>query len=165
MLPRDRSASHWHQITPDMSMPNDTEASPHWPKAAVSTAVFRDGLVLLAERGKPPYSGVWSLPGGHVEPGETVRTAALREIREETGIEACLAGLLDVHDVIHHNPDGSLRVHYILNIFYARWLSGEPVAADDCRNARFVRLENLSDYPLTRGAADFISRAHAAIRR
>lgn len=136
-------------------------SAPHWPKAAVSAAIFRDRMVLLAERSKPPNAGVWSLPGGHVEAGETVREAALREVDEETGIRATLDGLLDVHDVIARHEDGQLRAHYVLTIFYGHWLGGEPVAASDCRTARFVPLDALTEYPLTVNAERFIRRAYA----
>ncbi|MCB1511842.1 MAG: NUDIX hydrolase [Hyphomicrobiaceae bacterium] len=134
---------------------------PHWPKAAVSAAIFRDGMVLLAERGKQPSAGLWSLPGGHVEAGETVREAALREVGEETGVRASLEGLVDVHDVIGRQTDGSLRAHYVLTIFFGHWLGGEPQAASDCRTARFVPLDALREYPLTVNAEHFIRRAHA----
>ena len=99
-----------------------------WPRAAVSAAIFRDGRVLIAERAKGPMSGVWSLPGGHVEAGETTRVAALRELREETAVEATLDGLVDVVDVIRHDGDGNLAVHYILTVFHGTWRAGEPVA-------------------------------------
>jgi 8-oxo-dGTP diphosphatase len=138
-----------------------------WPKAAVSAAIFRDGQVLLAERGKPPLTGIWSLPGGHVETGETVRQAALREVMEETGITAEIVGHLDVHDVIVLTDDdgkaGNLRAHYVLNVFYGRWLAGEPKAASDCRNARFVDVDDVAGYPLTNGAEGFIRRAYAKL--
>ena len=72
----------------------------HWPKCAASIAVFRGNEVLLVERAKPPRAGLWSLPGGHIEPGETASAAAAREVLEETGIAATIAGLLDVQDVL-----------------------------------------------------------------
>ncbi len=131
-----------------------------YPRAAVSTAVFRDGLILIGERGKPPRQGIWSLPGGHVEPGETVREAALREVQEETAITAEIFGLLDVHDVISQDAEGRLRAHYVLTIFYGRWCDGEVVAGSDCRNARFVPLDALRTYPLTAGVETFIHRAY-----
>ena len=59
-----------------------------WPRCAASAAVLRGREVLLVERAKGALAGYWSLPGGHIEPGETARSAALREVREETGVEA-----------------------------------------------------------------------------
>lgn len=135
------------------------QEAPKWPRAAASGVIFRDGTVLLVERGKPPVSGVWSLPGGHIEPGETAREAARREIMEETGVTAELLGLADVHDVIIEDRSGALTAHYLLAVFYGRWLAGEPVAATDCRNARFVALEDVGKYPLTDGAQRIIETA------
>ncbi|HUS98465.1 MAG TPA: NUDIX hydrolase [Hyphomicrobiaceae bacterium] len=145
-----------------MTTPTPFPSDPprQWPRCAVSVAIFRHGKILLAERGKPPLAGVWSLPGGHVEPGETTRSAALRELLEETGITAELSGHLDVHDVISRTTNGELRAHYVLNIFYGIWRTGEPIAASDCRTARFVTLGELATYNLTNGAEDYIRRAH-----
>ncbi|MCL4765937.1 MAG: NUDIX hydrolase [Hyphomicrobiaceae bacterium] len=131
-----------------------------WPRAAASAAVFRGGAVLLVERGKPPAGGVWSLPGGHIEPGETAREAARREVAEETGVTAELLGLADVHDVIIRDAAGALTAHYLLAVFYGRWLAGEPMAATDCRDARFVALGDVGSYPLTPGAQRIIETAH-----
>ncbi len=148
-----------------MSTTENTRASePRWPKAAASAAIFRGDAVLLVERGKPPLSGVWSLPGGHIEPGEPARDAAEREVAEEAGVRAELLGLADVHDVIIRNGAGVLRAHFLLAVFYGRWLAGEPVAATDCRNARFVPLNEIGTYPLTDGAERIIAKAARLLR-
>lgn len=136
-----------------------------WPKAAASAVVFRDDCVLLVQRGKPPVSGVWSLPGGHIEPGETAREAAQREIKEETGVTMELVGLADVHDAIIRDASGALLAHYLLAVFYGRWLAGEPVAASDCRDARFVPLNDVPRYQLTEGAQRIIETAHQLLQR
>lgn len=114
------------------------------PQAAVGVICIRDGHVLLVRRGTPPMTGEWSLPGGRIEPGEPVREAALRELREETGIEAALVGLVDVVDAIVKNREGTLITrHFVLTDFAARWISGEPVAGDDADEARFIPLADL----------------------
>jgi 8-oxo-dGTP diphosphatase len=130
---------------------------------AASIAVFRDGHVLLVERGKGPRRGIWSLPGGHIEPGETARAAAQRELAEETGVDADILGLVDVHDVIMRRDDGELSAHYLLAVFYGRWRAGEPIAATDVAAARFVPLADVPGMPLTPGAIDFITRAHELV--
>jgi len=137
--------------------------NPRWPRVAASIAVFRDGEVLLVERGKGPRRGIWSLPGGHIEPGETARAAAQRELVEETGVVADLLGLVDVHDVIMRRENGDLAAHYVLAVFYGRWQENEPVAATDVAAARFVPLADVAGMSLTPGAADFISRAYQLI--
>jgi len=130
-----------------------------WPRCGASAAIFRGTEVLLVERGKGPLRGLWSLPGGHIEPGEAARAAALREVREETGVEADIAGLLDIHEVLRHDDGGRLTAHYLLIVFFGRWLGGEPAAGDDAAAARFVPVEALGTLPLTDGAASFIHRA------
>ena len=130
-----------------------------WPRPAVSAAIFRDGQVLLIERGKGALRGLWSLPGGHVEPGEPVRDAARREVLEETGVTIDLRGLAGAVDVISRKPDGGLQAHYILTVFYGTWVSGEPAAQSDAAAARFVPLGGLGAYKLTAGAEGVIGRA------
>lgn len=130
-----------------------------WPRAAASAAIFRGSTVLLAERGHGPRKGVWSLPGGKIEAGETSRDAAMREIREETGLVVELAGLLDVHNAIIRDKAGKLEAHYLIAVYYGTCLRGEPVAATDISDARFVPLDEVSGYRLTDGAARLIVEA------
>ena len=142
----------------------DVPARGPWPRAAVSVAIYRFCAagrreVLLIERGKGALRGLWSLPGGHVEPGETVREAVMRELAEETGIAAELRGLVDVVDVIARDSNGELRAHYILSVFFGIWTGREPVAASDAAAARFVALADLGGYHMTDGAEAIITRA------
>ena len=112
-------------------------AAPRIPQPAAGVVCLRDGEVLLIRRGTPPRHGEWSLPGGRIEWGETAAVAALRELREETGVTADLLGLLDVVDGLFNGPDGALERHYLLIDYAARWVSGEPAAGDDATEARF----------------------------
>jgi len=141
------------------------EQAPVWPRGAASAAIFRGGEVLLIQRGKEgPFRGLWSLPGGRIEPGEPVRAAAVREVLEETGVVVELAGVLDIHDVIRRDPPGNLVSHYVLAVFYGRWISGEPVAGDDALMARFVALDSVHELHMTDGAADLVRRAAALLQ-
>lgn len=133
------------------------------PCPGVSAAVFRGRRVLLVERAKPPLLGFWSLPGGRVEPGETVRAAAVRELREETGIEADLMGIADVVDVMLRDATGALRKQYVLTVFYGIWRAGEPRAASDCAQARWVEPDQLPRFRLTQGAASVIAKAQRLV--
>jgi 8-oxo-dGTP diphosphatase len=115
------------------------------PVPAVGVVCLRGDEVLLIQRGTPPRMGEWSLPGGRIEPGEPAKTAALRELREETGVEAELVGLVDVVDAIFENRAGDrITRHYVLIDFAARWVSGEPIAGDDAAQARFFHQSELS---------------------
>ena len=93
--------------------------------------------MLLIRRGTPPRVGEWSLPGGRIERGERAQAAALRELAEETGVEADVLGLLDVVDGLFAAPGGALERHYLLVDYAVRWRSGEPRAGDDAADARF----------------------------
>ncbi|GLS00263.1 DNA mismatch repair protein MutT [Brevundimonas denitrificans] len=106
------------------------------PVPCVGVVCLRGDSVLLIRRGTPPRQGEWSLPGGRIEPGERAADAALRELREETGVAAEITGLVDVVDGLF--PEAGR--HYVLIDYAARWLSGEPVAGDDAVEARFVAL-------------------------
>jgi 8-oxo-dGTP diphosphatase len=119
------------------------------PVPAVGVVCFRGDNVLLIRRGSPPRRGEWSLPGGRIEPGERAVDAALRELREETGVEARITGLIDVVDGVF--PEAGR--HYVLIDYAAEWVSGDPVAGDDAVEARFVPLaqvDALIDWDETR---------------
>lgn len=115
------------------------------PVPAVGVLCLRGDEVLLVRRGNPPRAGEWSIPGGRIEPGEPAKDAALRELAEETSVEAELLGLIDVVDAIFENKAGDLVTrHYVLIDYVARWVSGEPVAGDDAAEARFFTADEIN---------------------
>ena len=107
------------------------------PVPAVGVVCLRGNEVLLIRRGTPPRIGEWSLPGGRIEPGERAIDAALRELGEETGVEARILGLIDVVDGIFADAGK----HYVLIDYVAEWTAGEPVAGDDASDAAFMSVE------------------------
>lgn len=141
-------------------MPPEALKRPEWPRPAASAAIFRGDTVLIVERGKGALPGTWSLPGGHIEPGETARDAAAREVSEETGLVVTLDGLVDVHDAIFRDGDGTLKAHYVLAVFRGHCTVGEPVAATDVLDARFVAIGDIDGYRMTPGAQGVIRRAY-----
>ena len=104
------------------------------PVPCAGVVCLRGGEVLLIRRGKAPLKGEWSLPGGRMEMGEGVAQTALRELAEETGVEAELLGLIDVVD--HFHEGGQM----VLIDYAARWTAGEPVGGDDAMEARFFAI-------------------------
>ncbi len=138
--------------------------SPARPTPAVGTVCFKDGHVLLIRRGTPPLQGEWSLPGGRIELGEKAADAALRELREETGIEARLVGLIDVVDAIFTSRrTGETSRHYVLADYAAVWVSGEPLAGDDAAEAAFFPIAALDDLELWDETVRIIHAAHALL--
>lgn len=107
------------------------------PVPAVGVVCLKGDEVLLIRRGTPPRQGEWSLPGGRLEPGERLADAALRELREETGVKAELIGLIDVVDGLF--PEAGR--HYVLIDYAALWTGGEPTAGDDAAEAVFLPFE------------------------
>ncbi|MHC8509458.1 MAG: NUDIX hydrolase [Rhodospirillales bacterium] len=124
-------------------------AYPDRPFAGVGAAVFKGDSVLLVRRGAPPREGAWSLPGGAQELGETALAGALREVMEETGVEAEPAGLIDVVDMIRHDDAGRVERHYTLAGFAMRWKAGEPRPGGDAAEAAFAPMSEITAFDLT----------------
>jgi 8-oxo-dGTP diphosphatase len=120
-----------------------------------SIAVFRGGAVLLVRRGRDPFRGLWSLPGGKIEPGEDPCCAALRELKEEAGIEAEVAGALDRIEVGAESGSGEGAL-YQLTVFYGRYASGVACAKSDAAEVAWLGLDGLSRLPMTEGTAALI---------
>ena len=114
------------------------------PIPAVLAVVERGGEVLLVRRANPPDQGLWGFPGGRMEIGETHLEAALRELGEETGVEADSPRLITVLDFIEHDSAGLLAHHFAMIAVLCRWRAGEAVAADDALEARWFGPEALA---------------------
>lgn len=111
---------------------------PEQPLIGLGAVVWNDGKVLMVQRGRPPRQGIWSLPGGLQLLGETVAEGIRREIREETGVEIELLGLVEVIDSVQQDPTGRVLYHYTIIDYAARWLAGEAVAGDDAAAVAWI---------------------------
>ncbi len=131
---------------------------PARPFLAASVAVFRGDRVLLAARAHPPMDRLFSLPGGLVEPGETLAEAALRELKEEVGVEADLAGFIDHVEVIERDRDGAVRLHFVICAHAARWRAGEPRTSDEAPEVRWVRESEVAQLVTTPGLAHILRK-------
>ncbi|HZQ06268.1 MAG TPA: NUDIX hydrolase [Anaerolineae bacterium] len=121
---------------------------PLHPIPGVGVIAFKDNTVLLVQRGKEPRRGEWSIPGGAVEVGETVREAALREFAEECGGDIELRDLVDVVDIFGRDDENKIRYHYIVADYWAEWRGGELYASSDVMDARWVSPDQLDEYGL-----------------
>lgn len=133
-----------------------------FPRLAASACVWREGRVLLIQRARP-IAGQWSLPGGHVEPGEATQDAAARELLEETGVTAALTAFVGLYDVIRHDASGLLTAHYAIACYTGFWQSGEAMAASDALSADWVPPEAIAQLFSTTGLADTVLRARSLL--
>lgn len=132
---------------------------PERPILAASVAVLREGRVLLAARGRPPSEGLFSLPGGLVETGETMAEAALRELREEVGVEAELIGLIAPVEFIERDEEGHIKHHVVIAAHAARWVSGEPHTGPEAKEIRWVTEGDIAGLPMTPGLTGILEQA------
>lgn len=133
------------------------------PLVGVGTIVFKGDKVLLVKRGAEPAYGKWSVPGGMLDLGESLRDAAAREAKEETGLDVAVGPMVDVVERVIRDESGQIRYHFIIVDFAARWVEGEPKAASDALEARWVDLEELEELETTEGLVPVIRRAKELI--
>ena len=133
----------------------DDREYPRRPIGSAHAIVLQGDRVLLVKRAHPPSQGRWSVPGGVVELGETVRDAARRELREECGIEIEVDRVVDVADHILPGESGRVRFHYVVIYLLARHVSGEARPGPDALEVRWATVEELDVldmHPLARRA-------------
>lgn len=131
---------------------------PKYPLLGVGALIFDDDRILLAERGKEPLKGWWSLPGGLVETGERLQDAIRREVLEETGLTVEPLKAFEIFERIMPDADGVAEYHYVLVDYICRVTSGVPVPGDDVSRLEWVELAGLSDYRITEGTVDVIEK-------
>jgi len=135
---------------------------PDRPIVGVGAVIVNQGRVLLVKRGSPPLLGEWSLPGGVVELGETLRAAAEREAREETGLIVKAGEVLEVLDRIVPGKDAAPQYHYVLIDFLCTVEGGELRAGGDAADARWAHENESERYKLERLAVEVIRKAFLA---
>jgi ADP-ribose pyrophosphatase YjhB (NUDIX family) len=117
--------------------------------------------VLLARRARPPAQGLWSLPGGRVELGETAAEAAARELFEETAVRAEVLGFADLVEVIGRDRDGRVERHLAVLAYAGRWLAGDPTPGDEALAVAWAAPDELEGLETTPGLAAVVRRAAA----
>lgn len=126
--------------------------------------MFDGDRILLAERGREPLKGYWSLPGGVLEIGETLDAGIRREVLEETGLEVRTAGVAEVFERIMRDGEGRTEYHYVLIDYFCEVVGGVLCAGDDCSAVRWFGMGELPAVSLTEGTLDVIEKAYGHYR-
>ena len=132
-------------------------------RLGASIAVFKGDTVLLVERARAPFRGLWSLPGGSIEPGESASEAALRELKEESGTTAKIEGVVENVELAVTDDDGR-PLTWRLAMFYGRYAGGSLQPGSDASDANWVAIADLEKLSLTEGTASLIRLAARRIR-
>jgi 8-oxo-dGTP diphosphatase len=138
---------------------NESRAYPQRPVLAVSAAIIRDNRVLIVRRAKTPSEGLYTLPGGGVEPGESLHEAIKREVKEEAGITIEPAALAGYREAIERDADGKVARHFVIMAFACRWRGGEPVLSEELAEARWLEPAEIAGLKTTDGLAEIVAAA------
>ena len=148
ILRTEMTASEHKKISP-RTYPED-------PRVAVGAVVTRNGRVLLVKRKHAPGQGLWAIPGGSVELGETLQDAAEREIKEETGLTIRARSPVHTFDVIERDDAGRIQFHYVIVDLMADYERGELNPDDDACDARWVLPEELAVLQVSQSTRDLL---------
>ncbi len=131
---------------------------PDRPVVGVGAVIVRDGTALIVKRAHEPRKGEWSLPGGHLDLGESLEDAVRREVKEETGLDVTLGPVIETFDRVHRDADGRVRYHFVI-IDYVCWSGeGEAVAGSDAEAVAWVTADEIDRYGINPHAAEVLRR-------
>jgi 8-oxo-dGTP diphosphatase len=147
-----------------MSERDSARTYPTRPYLAVSAAIFRDGKVLIVRRARPPAHGLYTLPGGGVELGETLEEAVIREVREETALAVEPVELAGFRQAIAHDAAGRVERHFVILPFAARWISGDVTLNEELAEAHWLLPGEISGLKTTEGLAQIVAAAERITR-
>ena len=137
----------------------DPRTYPTRPHLAVSAAIFRADRLLIVRRARAPGLGLYTLPGGGVELGETLQEAVIREVREETGLDIEPLALAGYRQVIVRDANGRIERHFVLLPFASRWIAGEVALNEELSEAHWLLPAELPGLTTTEGLADIVAAA------
>src|SRR5271168_3373935 len=132
---------------------------PARPFLAVSAAIFREDRVLIVRRARPPAHGLYTLPGGGVELGETLEEAVIREVREETSLDVEPVALAGYRQAITRDAAGGVERHFVILPFAARWIAGEVALNEELGESHWLNPSELSGLETTEGLGLIVSAA------
>ncbi len=148
-----------------MSDADSARIYPTRPYLVVSAAVFRDDRVLIVRRARPPAHGLYTLPGGGVELGETLEQAVIREIREETALEIEPVALVGFRQAITRDAGGRVERHFVILPFAARFLGGEILLNEELAEAHWRLPDEIAGLQTTEGLAAIVAAAGERLGR
>jgi 8-oxo-dGTP diphosphatase len=137
----------------------DDRRYPKRPLLGVGALIFDRGRILMAQRGKEPLKGLWSLPGGALETGELLEAAVRREVREETGLEIEPLGVFEIFERIIPDSAGAPEYHYVLMDYICRVTGGALCAGDDVCTVAWYKPAELARLQITEGTLGVIEKA------
>ncbi|NLO89891.1 MAG: NUDIX hydrolase [Clostridia bacterium] len=130
---------------------------PKDPIVGVGGIIIKDQAILLVQRGQPPSKGLWGIPGGCLELGESLKEGVAREVMEECGIKVEVGELFDIFETLVRDDNGVIRFHYVLLDFFAYPVGDEePRPGGDVMDCRYIPLDEVRNYPLTPGVKEVL---------
>jgi ADP-ribose pyrophosphatase YjhB (NUDIX family) len=139
-----------------------TTSVPGRPQLAASAVIFRDSQFLVVRRANAPGRGLYSVPGGRVEHGETLHQAVAREVREETALAIDIVGFAGWREVLP-DPAAGRTGHYLVISFAARWRAGEVILNEELDDFRWITPDELDALRTTQGLAEIVDAARRLI--
>jgi 8-oxo-dGTP diphosphatase len=144
---------------------------PDRPVVGIGGVVIENGRALLIRRNNEPLRGQWSIPGGYLELGESLKDGVARELLEETGLQVRVLDLIEVFDRVYRDPDESdprnrqgPKFHFVIVDYLCERISGEARAASDVTHVAYATEEELEQYQLTSTATRVLKKAFAIQR-
>ena len=131
---------------------------PDRPLIGVGAIIIDRGRALVVRRATEPLKGEWSIPGGVLELGETLRAGVIREAKEETGLDVLPIEVLEVYDRIVADEAGKTRYHYVLIDYLCQVTGGELRAASDVSEVRWLTEQELDSFPIADAAEEVIRK-------
>ncbi|HBT20896.1 MAG TPA: NUDIX hydrolase [Peptococcaceae bacterium] len=131
---------------------------PKDPIVGVGGIILKDQAILLVKRGQPPSKGMWGIPGGCLELGESLKEGVAREVMEECGIRVEVGEIFDVFETVVRDDKGSIQFHYVLIDFFAYPIGNEELhPGSDVMDCRYIPLNELQKYDLTPGVKKLLT--------
>lgn len=144
----------------DESRQRQAAEYPAAPQVAVGAVVFHRGRVLLVRRSNPPAKDQWAIPGGRVNLGESLRQAAERETREETGVRVAAKDPVFTFEVIDRDCQGEVRFHYLIVDLEAEFQEGRPTPGDDATDAAWISAAELDSLSVSTATRSLLSERY-----